>query len=332
MRPIRVDEGEPFLVRDCASKARSRCRRPRSSGKPGCRAVKCSRSSRWNRRASPSTRATARSGSTASRVTLQSGIVADAPKWPTCRSGGRRAAAAASRHRHDGGRAHAAISRQPGVEARYWASRWTSRRGTRRAGACMRPARSDPWTSSARSSRNPAASRRPRPAPAEPVRALVTVQEWPRFRFRYGIELNDTAQSSSDDPSDILPTFEQGGRAFSLGATTDFAARNLFGRAVTAGVAARYTLDFRAARTYATMPTFLGRRITSTCGSSSRTKNRGHRVRDPSGLQHRRHHVHLRAAHPAAQESRGPVRYTLERNHTFDLHPVPSIRFRSTSR
>ncbi len=40
----------------------------------------------------------------------------------------------------------------------------------------------------------------PGPLLAEPVRALVNVQEWPRYRFRYGVELNDTAQSG--DPSD----------------------------------------------------------------------------------------------------------------------------------
>jgi outer membrane protein assembly factor BamA len=164
----------------------------------------------------------------------------------------------------------------------------------------------------------------PATAPAEPVRALITVQEWPRFRFRYGIELNDTAQSSSEDPSDILPTFKEGGRAFSLGATTDFAARNLFGRAVTAGAAARYTLDFRAARTYATMPTFLGRRITSTVWLERSHEDSGTTA---TGI----HPAFSVDATTLTLEQRiRPLRkvevqygYSIERNHTFELHPDP---------
>jgi outer membrane protein assembly factor BamA len=163
----------------------------------------------------------------------------------------------------------------------------------------------------------------PAPLPAEPVRALVSVQEWPRYRFRYGLELNDTAQASSD-PSEVLPTFQEAGRTFSLGATTDFAARNLFGRAVTAGIAARYTIDFSAVRTYATMPTFLGRHIVTNLFVE--------RSREGSG-------VTATGIEPAfntdattftLEQRVRPRRkvevqygYTLERNHTYDLHPDP---------
>ena len=135
-------------------------------------------------------------------------------------------------------------------------------------------------------------------APAEPVRALVTVQEWARYRFRYGIELNDTAQAG--DPSEILPTFQEGGRTFSLGATTDFAARNLFGRAVTAG-------DRRAVhpRTFAPhAPTSRCRH--SSIGTSSRRSFSSDRTRDQGltatgrdGVRHECHDVHLRTARPA---------------------------------
>ena len=168
-----------------------------------------------------------------------------------------------------------------------------------------------------------AAAAPPAPLPAEPVRALVSVQEWPRYRFRYGLELNDTAQSSTD-PSDVLPTFPEGGRTLSLGATTDFAARNLFGRAVTAGIAARYTIDFSAVRTYATMPTFLGRHIVTNLFVE--------RSREGSG-------VTATGIEPAFNtdattftfEQRVRPRrkvevqygYTIERNHTYDLHPDP---------
>ncbi len=167
----------------------------------------------------------------------------------------------------------------------------------------------------------PAEPPAPDAAPVEPVRALVTVQEWPRFRFRYGLEINDTAQSGGEDPSEILPTFQEGGRAFSLGATTDFAARNLFGRAVTAGVAARYTRDFRAARTYLTMPTFFGRRIVSNVWLE----------RSNEGIGTTATGIHPASSADVTQftfEQRIRLRrklevqygYALEQNHTRELH------------
>jgi outer membrane protein assembly factor BamA len=160
----------------------------------------------------------------------------------------------------------------------------------------------------------------PAPLPAEPVRALVNVQEWPRFRFRYGLELNDTAQSG--DPSEVLPTFQEGGRTFSLGATTDLAARNLFGRAMTAGIAARYTLDFRAVRTYATTPTFLGRHRHEPVGGRC-TRIRGDRI-EPA------------VSTPPPSRSTGASSragksvwygYTVERNHTTVAYPPGNLPF-----
>ncbi len=162
----------------------------------------------------------------------------------------------------------------------------------------------------------------PAPLAAEPVRALVNVQEWPRYRFRYGVELNDTAQSG--DPSEVLPTFQEGGRTFSLGATTDFAARNLFGRAMTAGIAARYTLDFRAVRTYATMPTFLGRHIVTNLWVERSHEGSGV---TSTGIEP----AFATDATTFTFEQRVRPRrkvevwygYTIERNHTYDLHPNP---------
>ena len=160
----------------------------------------------------------------------------------------------------------------------------------------------------------------PAALPAEPVRALVNVQEWPRYRFRYGLELNDTAQSG--DPSEVLPTFQEGGRTFSLGATTDFAARNLFGRAMTAGIAARYTLDFRAVRTYATLPTFLGRHIVTNLWVE--------RSHEESGVSGNQPAFNTDATTFTFEQRIRPRRkvevwygYTIERNHTYELHTLP---------
>jgi outer membrane protein assembly factor BamA len=160
------------------------------------------------------------------------------------------------------------------------------------------------------------------PLLAEPVRALVNVQEWPRYRFRYGVELNDTSQSG--DPSNVLPTFQEGGRSFSLGATSDFAARNLFGRALTAGIAARYTLDFRAVRTYATMPTFLGRHIVTNLFVERKHEESGVTA---TGVQPAFNTDTVTFTFEQRVRPRRKIEvqygYSIERNHTFEVHPDP---------
>jgi outer membrane protein assembly factor BamA/autotransporter translocation and assembly factor TamB len=157
----------------------------------------------------------------------------------------------------------------------------------------------------------------------EAVRALVAVQEWPRYRLRYGVELNDTAQSAGDAGS-ILPSFEQFGRTFSLGASGDVAARNLFGQAVTAGVAARYTLDFRAVRTYATMPTFLGRRITTTFFLEQSSEDSGATPTGPAFITDKTTVTFEQRVRPFAK-TQVAYGYTAERNHTFDATPNPNF-------
>jgi outer membrane protein assembly factor BamA len=160
-------------------------------------------------------------------------------------------------------------------------------------------------------------------ATAEAVRALVTVQEWARFRFRYGVELNDTSQTG--DPSEILPSFQEGGRTFSLGATSDFAARNLFGRAVTAGIAARYTLDFSAARTYLTMPTFLGRQIvTNLFLERSREQNGVTAAGDPAFNTDTTTFTFEQRIRPLPKVEVW-YGYSIERNHKYDLRPPDPI-------
>ena len=99
----------------------------------------------------------------------------------------------------------------------------------------------------------------------EPVRAKVTVQEWPPFRVRYGLEVRDELAAAGDAARANAPGTEQGGgRTFGLGVAGDLGARGLFGRAVSAGVAGRYALDSRASRAYVTTPLFFGRPIAST--------------------------------------------------------------------
>jgi outer membrane protein assembly factor BamA/autotransporter translocation and assembly factor TamB len=158
-------------------------------------------------------------------------------------------------------------------------------------------------------------------APAEPVRALVTVQEWARYRFRYGIELNDTAQAG--DPSEILPAFQEGGRTFSLGATSDFAARNLFGRAVTAGVAGRYTLNFSAARTYLTMPTFLDRHIVTTLFLERSREDTGATATGETAFTTNATTFTFEQRIRPFTKMEVQYGYSIERNHSYESHPNP---------
>lgn len=96
----------------------------------------------------------------------------------------------------------------------------------------------------------------------EQVRARVTVTEWPEWRLRYGLQLDDA-----------LPTATEAGRGRTrqLGVTADLQNRNVFGRAFTFGVTGRAEKDLRSSSTYFTFPTFFGRAVqTNVFGSMQR--------------------------------------------------------------
>jgi outer membrane protein assembly factor BamA len=137
--------------------------------------------------------------------------------------------------------------------------------------------------------------------------------------------LNDTAQAG--DPSEVLPAFQEGGRTFSLGATSDFAARNLLGRAVTAGVAARYTLNFSAARTYVTMPTFLDRHIVTTLFLERSRENSGLTAAGETAFATNATTFTFEQRIRPFTKMEVQYGYSIERNHTFDLHPDPVIPY-----
>ncbi|MCY4638459.1 MAG: translocation/assembly module TamB domain-containing protein [Acidobacteria bacterium] len=84
-----------------------------------------------------------------------------------------------------------------------------------------------------------------------PVEARVLLEEWPRYRFRYGFRIVDHAAALR----------ESAGRVLRLGAVGDLSRRNLLGRGLTGGVSARADLEQRALRAFVTVPTLLGRPI-----------------------------------------------------------------------
>jgi translocation and assembly module TamA len=98
----------------------------------------------------------------------------------------------------------------------------------------------------------------------EAVRARVTVSEWPTWRLRYGLQLED-ALTSTGDPA------ATGGRSQDVGVTADLQNRNVFGRAFTYGITGRAEREFSFSSTYLTFPSLFGRPIqTNVFASASR--------------------------------------------------------------
>lgn len=87
----------------------------------------------------------------------------------------------------------------------------------------------------------------------EQVRARVTVTEWPEWRLRYGLQLEDALNTTGEDVSR--------GRSRQLGVTADLQNRNVFGRAFTFGVTGRAERDLRSSSTYLTFPTLFGHAV-----------------------------------------------------------------------
>ncbi|MBI4485575.1 MAG: translocation/assembly module TamB domain-containing protein, partial [Acidobacteria bacterium] len=88
-------------------------------------------------------------------------------------------------------------------------------------------------------------------AMTQPVRAVVTLEEAPAYRFRYGIRLGDQS-----GPVDV-------GREIRPGLVVDLLRRNLFGRTVSAGLAFQVETDRRLVRSILSTPRSFGVPVTS---------------------------------------------------------------------
>ncbi len=95
----------------------------------------------------------------------------------------------------------------------------------------------------------------------EPVNARVTVTEWPRWRLRYGLQLNDAAPVDGGGSQT---------RTRNLGFVSDLQNRNAFGRAFTYGLYGRVERRLQSSNAYLTFPTLFGRAVqTNVFGSAS---------------------------------------------------------------
>ena len=88
--------------------------------------------------------------------------------------------------------------------------------------------------------------------PDLPVIARVMLEEWPSYQLRYGVQVIDERA-----PAGAISDRGQ------VGVVGDLTRRNLFGRAITLGAAFRYDTVQQAVRGFMTLPSFLGRRVTS---------------------------------------------------------------------
>lgn len=88
----------------------------------------------------------------------------------------------------------------------------------------------------------------------EAVRARVTVTEWPEWRLRYGLQLDDALTTTGVAGAAT-------GRSQNLGVTADLQNRNVLGRAFTFGVTGRAERLLRFSSTYFTFPTLFGRPV-----------------------------------------------------------------------
>ena len=89
----------------------------------------------------------------------------------------------------------------------------------------------------------------------QPVRAVVRVVEYPVWRLRYGAQFNDEIALESDPDGDT--------RLQSLGILADLQNQNLFGRAITAGIAGRYERNRQAGSLFTSNSSFFGLPIRS---------------------------------------------------------------------
>ncbi len=90
----------------------------------------------------------------------------------------------------------------------------------------------------------------------QPVRAVVRVVEYPVWRFRYGAQYTDE-KSEVPEPDGTEPRLQ------SLGVLADLQNQNLFGRAVTGGIAGRYERSRQAASLFTSNSSFFGLPIRS---------------------------------------------------------------------
>jgi outer membrane protein assembly complex protein YaeT len=142
------------------------------------------------------------------------------------------------------------------------------------------------------------------------VRARVTLEEWSRYRLRYGFQL-------FDEISEIA----ERSRVLSPGLVADVQDRNLLGRASSTGLAVRFQRDFRIGRAFLSTPTFFGLKIRSGIFVTRSRRDFNEEgtspfIEDGSG-------VSLEQRFQPRQTMEVAYSYRFENKRTFDPNPNP---------
>jgi outer membrane protein assembly factor BamA/autotransporter translocation and assembly factor TamB len=144
---------------------------------------------------------------------------------------------------------------------------------------------------------------------SQPMRARVTVEEWPALQVRYGFQLAEEHPEDNVEGRELVP-----------GVSGDITRRTLFGRAVTLRGSFEYQRRERTVRGIVGAPTMLGLPVQSSL-SVERSREEfadATFVTDTGGVaweQRTRVGRHLQLSYS----------YNFDRNHTFDTNPDPQF-------
>lgn len=146
------------------------------------------------------------------------------------------------------------------------------------------------------------------------VRAVVTVEEYPHWRLRYGVQ-------GDRERNDPLEGEEEGRLSTKIGAIAELRNQNLFGRAVTAGVAGLVEKDFQRGNVFLSNASFFGLPVRSTVSGYLSREDVQYPsaplfVTDDVGVS-----VEQRWRRRRGLEVTYGYRFT--RNHTYEANPDP---------
>jgi outer membrane protein assembly complex protein YaeT len=153
----------------------------------------------------------------------------------------------------------------------------------------------------------------------QPMRAVVRVVEYPVWRLRYGGQFSDERNDAED------PLVSGDSRLQSLGVLADLQNQNLFGRAITAGIAGRYERDRQAGSLFTANSSFFGLPI-RTSGFVFFSRQRFDVNETFSTIDERRGVTAEQRWRPFAN-SELIWSYRFEREHLFDPDPAPDEPF-----
>jgi outer membrane protein assembly factor BamA len=139
----------------------------------------------------------------------------------------------------------------------------------------------------------------------QPARLVVTAEEWPALRVRYGVQVSEERPEGDVEGRDLTP-----------GLSADVVRRTLFGRAITVGGAAEYERRERLARGFLNTPSLFGLPVESllTVERSRQEIPEASVVTDRSGVSWEQR---IRLGTPL----RLSYGYTFDRDHTFSTRP-----------